>query len=212
MEALKKEFLNNLIAINNLAEAIANNTEANDLLFLQLKDQTIRLNENAIVLHHLSKHESKLANELKKEDAFARQILASPEKEIREVEPPVIEAISKPVLVEEVVTYIEPIVEAQLSIEIKEVEVAPTQEQSPAPKKFKELSQFLGINDRVQIQQYLFKGDTETLQNFIKMIDSSDSSQKAIGIINGFKNQYNWDNESDAFINLISVIEQKFRS
>lgn len=217
MESLKKEFLTNLIAINDLAELIADNPAPDAHILLQLKQKTALLHENTVVLHYASNNVEEKSTPAAVKDTITEEPIAL-------VNPNEEEETPLTLFAEEIIPAQEinaPIAEQTLQVEtampvsIAEEKVSQPKEEIPAAvavKKFKELNQFLAINDRIQIQQYLFNGDAETFQNFIKMIDSSDSSQKAIGIINGFKNQYGWDNESDAFVNLISIIEQKFRS
>jgi hypothetical protein len=73
------------------------------------------------------------------------------------------------------------------------------------------LKNFLGFNDKIQIQRYLFDNNNEALTNFMTIIDNCETSQRAINVINEHKNSLGWDKESEPFHNLIAIIEQKFR-
>ncbi len=219
VEQLKKEFFNQLISLNSLAELISDDTTIDKKIIEKLQDRCLKvyhqlvmleLNANSLTVQtpnninnnvlaalqtmdtstkaensseQISTHVKEINEELS--NLFTSETAS---KQIEEFNKQTFKPISEENFVTDVITKIEPIV-----------------------KKFPSLKQFLGFNDKLQIQQILFTNNTEQLNTFITTIDNCSTSMQAINVISTYKNQYHWDNEDDVFVSLITAIEQKYR-
>jgi hypothetical protein len=242
-EQYRRDFLNNLIAVNSFAEILAEQENPEPAILNKLKERTLQLYQTLVAIEFDGKistpqvtvpntHyeatqvpvtppsviESNMSfvenstttptysnNDLHEFNSEISQLFTAPETtQTTTVATPTIanEVSNEPEFIIHTTTP-EPTLEPQFA-----TNVPPTTPNIPTRTPLKN---FLGFNDKIQIQNDLFGSNNDSLTNFMTVIDNCETSQRAIGVINEYKNNLQWDKESEAFHNLIAIIEQKFR-
>lgn len=75
----------------------------------------------------------------------------------------------------------------------------------------KELSESLGINQRIMFTKELFEGNPDLLTHALKSIDKCENFVEAIEIINQrYVSELDWDKESESVIEFLQLVFRKF--
>ena len=77
-------------------------------------------------------------------------------------------------------------------------------------KKVNSIKDTLTINQRFMFVNELFEGDTEAFGTMLDQIEGCDSYQQALLVIEESKGNFNYDMESDAIKELVSLIARRF--
>lgn len=235
-ENYRKEYLNNLIAINSFSEILAEQENPEPAIVNKLKERTLQLYQTLVGIEFDGKMEvpRALAHATYETPPIITPPVTVLEHNITFVEnTPTPNQYSNTDL-NEFNNEINELFTAPETNEIVPVEVIVIEHETTAAPKFTitepvatqvftsapiptptqlrtPLQNFLGFNDKLLIQRNLFDNDSASLTNFMTEIDNCETSHKAIGLINEYKIKLSWDKESDAFYSLIAGIEQKFR-
>ncbi len=239
-EQYRRDFLNNLIAVNSFAEILAEQENPETAIINKLKERTLQLYQTLVAIEFDGKTSApqiSVANthyENIKETATPPSVLDSnsnfvensttiptySNNDLHEFNNEISQLFTAPETTQ-TIALDTPKTESEVSNEpefiIHTATPAPTLEPqfttntTPNITTRTPLKNFLGFNDKIQIQNNLFDSNNDSLTNFMTVIDNCETSQRAIGVINEYKNNLQWDKESEAFHNLIAIIEQKFR-
>ncbi len=240
-ENYRKEYLNNLIAINSLSEILAEQENPEFAIVNKLKERTLQLYQTLVAIEFDGKntparttaratyetppviappvtaieHNSAFVENATPPNQYSNADLNEFNTEINQLftAPPTNEIAPVVTSVIEEVTPPEfTVVEPIVDAPTIAEVVAPVAVLTPTPTQLRTpLQNFLGFNDKLLIQRNLFDNNNASLTNFMTEIDNCETSHKAIGLINDYKIKLNWDKESEAFHSLIGCIEQKFR-
>lgn len=82
---------------------------------------------------------------------------------------------------------------------------------SPAAKQLRDLRSYIGINDRIQFTTMLFKNNADNYNNAIELLNGATEFNTSKNLIEQLKTTYAWEKDSDAYLNLISLIELRHR-
>jgi hypothetical protein len=74
-------------------------------------------------------------------------------------------------------------------------------------KPIRDIGTSLGLNDRFKLINELFKGDKETYQQTVKILDSATNFNEAFNYIN---TSYDWDMEDESVQMLLDLVRRKF--
>jgi hypothetical protein len=68
----------------------------------------------------------------------------------------------------------------------------------------------IGINEKFFFLNELFGGDLQVYNDHIEMLDSLETLEDTKKFFNEIQNKFNWDSESEAYQQLLQMIENKF--
>ncbi|MBC7411637.1 MAG: hypothetical protein H7331_04190 [Bacteroidia bacterium] len=239
-EQYRRDFLNNLIAVNSFAEILADQENPEPAIINKLKERTLQLYQTLVAIEFDSKINTLQVSvpntlyEATPEPAVAPSVIESNNNfvenstisltysntDLHEFNNEISELftasetidITTPIIINEVSNEPEFIVNSTPTQPTLEPQfITPTHHTTPNINTRTPLKNFLGFNDKIQIQNDLFSGSNGSLTDFMTVIDNCETSQRAIGVINEYKSSLKWDKESEAFYRLIATIEQKFR-
>jgi hypothetical protein len=73
-----------------------------------------------------------------------------------------------------------------------------------------DLKSSIGINDKFQFTNELFKGNMQEFNIAIEQLNASETHESALNYITGLKGLYNWDDENETVKRWLSIIERRY--
>lgn len=173
-----------------------------------------KLYQKSIVFNHLSlfdgfeekEVELKEAPDQAKKEVIQEKIIpASPEILI---EKPVVSFVppeEMPVIPTPPVTPPPPIDKAsEPKKEEHRIPVTPPKMQGP------DLKSFMGINDKFQFTNELFKGNMQEFNIVIEQLNNCETKDSAIAYLGGLQRLYSWDEEQETVKRFFNLVEKKY--
>lgn len=99
--------------------------------------------------------------------------------------------------------------------EKKEEPLPVTKQQPPVTNKIKQsslpdLKSTIGINDKFQFTNELFKGNMQEFNIAIEQLNASETYESALAYLTGLRRLYNWDDENETVKRWLSIIERRY--
>jgi hypothetical protein len=77
--------------------------------------------------------------------------------------------------------------------------------------KLKDIKEFIGLNDKIQFVSTLFKSDITRYEYFISKLNACQNESENNEIINENKKLMQWKEDDDAFQNLVSITQLRYK-
>lgn len=199
--SIRKEIIALVGNIKNQSDILANEKYPSQLDLELFLHKIEKLYQKSIVFNHLSLF-----------DGF--------EEQEQQHTPQVVIAEAPPVKKEEFVK--EPVQQTSVSPEpVKAAE--PRVQQEPVPEKsagpvapviqkktFTDLKSVMGINDKFQFTNELFKGNMQEFNIAIEQLNAADTLASALNYLKSMQPLYNWDEENETFKRLLNIIYRRY--
>ena len=205
---IKKEIVELVSSIKGQSEVLANEKYPSQLDLELFLHKVERLYQKSIVFHHLTMFDG-----FEVADAPRLNAPPVPDPVSKKEEKPV-ETISQPetpeqknsteTKKEEVVTSEQKTAPAMIP-EIKEDPVSP-----PVFRSFPDLKSVMGINDKFQFTNELFKGNMQEFNIAIEQLNAAESAQSATNYLKSLHQLYGWDEEHETLKRFLSIVEKRY--
>ena len=77
--------------------------------------------------------------------------------------------------------------------------------------KLRDVKEFIGLNDKIQFVSALFKSDITRYEYFISKLNASQNLTENNNVISDFQKLMNWKDEDEAFQNLLSLTQIRYK-
>jgi hypothetical protein len=209
--SIRKEIIALVGNIKNQSDVLANEKYPSQLDLELFLHKIEKLYQKSIVFNHLSLF-----------DGFEEQ-----EQQPVSAHPPVLIAGAPAVKKEEPVTEIvqqlpvspQPAKPADPAVQPEPVPVVskPIAEKVAEPiapvipkKALPDLKSAMGINDKFQFTNELFKGNMQEFNIAIEQLNASDTLASALNYLKSMQPLYGWDEENETFKRLLNIINRRF--
>ena len=211
---IRKEIVTLVSSIKNQSDILANEKYPSQLDLELFLHKVEKLYQKSIVFNHLSLFDGFEESETEVKPAIPESapvnnetiqqtILSPPPILHMETTTPVISTETKPVIpgspVDETIPETKP---------PKKEERAP--EASPAKRSIADLKSSIGINDKFQFTNELFKGNMQEFNIAVEQLNASETLDSAMAYIGGLKRLYGWDEEHETVKRLLNLIERRY--
>ncbi len=208
--SIKKEIIALVGNIKNQSDVLANEKYPSQVELELFLHKIEKLYQKSIVFNHLSLF-----------DGFEEHHPAVPP-----LPQPVVEA--PPAKKEEPIKEIQQVQAAAQPVKSAEPPVQPVMEQAPVnktvtPEKIAEpivnhfqkkelpdLKLTMGINDKFQFTNELFKGNMQEFNIAIEQLNASDTLPSALNYLKSMQPLYSWDEENETFKRLLTIIHRRY--
>lgn len=201
---IKKEIVELVSSIKVQSDTLANERYPSQLDLELFLHKVERLYQKSIVFHHLTTFDGF------EEADPPKTAIASPPPSIKQQEK-VKEVVSKPIVseqksvpekVEEVVT------------PVQKIEQKPVVETKPEPvkslKNLPDLKLTMGINDKFQFTNELFKGNMQEFNIAIEQLNAAESTESAMNYLKSLHQLYGWDEEHETLKRFLHIVERRY--
>ncbi len=207
---IKKEIIALVDSIKKQSDTHSNEKYPSQLDLELFLHKVEKLYQKSIVFNHLSLFESFEETDI---DTKREVINHSTDEKLREITP-TIEVKEKDSIVQTSVPASETANNPVSDIR-KETPVSiPDKVHAENPSKKSSLPDLklqIGLNDKFQFANELFKENMQEFNIAIEQLNASETIDSAMNYIRDLKNLYEWDEESETVQRLLSVIEKRYR-
>jgi hypothetical protein len=193
---IRKEITALVNSIKTQSDALANEKYPSHLELELFLHKVEKLYQKTIVLNHLSLFDGFEESEPNPSKAIAAMpsVITEPvqKNHLKESEPPIPSIAEKP----------------KETVLVKKEESSPGQK--PQKTTLSDLKSTIGINDKFQFTNELFKGNMQEFNIAIEQLNASETYESALAYITGLRRLYNWDDENETVKRLLSIIERRY--
>jgi hypothetical protein len=201
---IKKEIVELVSSIKGQSDTLANERYPSQLDLELFLHKVERLYQKSIVFHHLTTFDGF------EEIDTPRTPVIEPVPEIKQSEKAV-ETVSNPIVSEPKNI---PVIVGEVTPPLQKVESKPVVETKQEPVKrqnsLPDLKSAMGINDKFQFTNELFKGSMQEFNIAIEQLNASASIESALNYLKSLHQLYGWDDEHDTLKRFLSIIERRY--
>lgn len=209
---IKKEIVELVGSIKGQSDALANEKYPSQLDLELFLHKVERLYQKSIVFHHLTTF-----------DGFdeadpAKATIASPVTGSKHQEKTG-EVVDNPIIVEqkdvpeqkiEKADEIVPPVQKVGDKPIAETKVEVKPEPPKSQKSLPDLKLTMGINDKFQFTNELFKGNMQEFNIAIEQLNAAESTESALNYLKSLHQLYGWDEEHETLKRFLHIVERRY--
>jgi len=204
---IKKEIVELAGSIKSQSDALANEKYPSQLDLELFLHKVEKLYQKSIVFNHLTMfdgfEEADPPKAITAPVAIPAPIIQKEEKPLEVIAPPIaVEQRGTPKSVEEVI----PVVQKSESKPIPETKPEPPKSTRNLP----DLKSVMGINDKFQFTNELFKGNMQEFNIAIEQLNASESMQSAMNYLKSLHQLYGWDEEHETLKRFLSIVERRY--
>jgi hypothetical protein len=205
--SIRKEIIALVSNIKNQSDALANEKYPSQLDLELFLHKIEKLYQKSIVFNHLSLFDGFEEQE--------QQVAASPAPvQITEASPVKKEPIREPVQVDipsQQEKKPEPVVQQELVPVTSKPAIEKAIEPSVVSKKaLPDLKSAMGINDKFQFTNELFKGNMQEFNIAIEQLNAADTLASALNYLKSMQPLYGWDEENETLRRLLNIIHRRY--
>lgn len=208
--SIRKEIIALVSNIKNQSDVLANEKYPSQLDLELFLHKIEKLYQKSIVFNHLSLFDGfeELEQPVSSPVAIVAEAPPVKKEEIQQErvqETPVVQP--SPVKVVESIVQPEPIAVVQKPVPEKAAEPII----APAPKKaLPDLKSEMGINDKFQFTNELFKGNMQEFNIAIEQLNAADTLASALNYLKSMQPLYGWDEENETFKRFVNIINRRY--
>lgn len=198
---IRKEITALVSSIKDQSDTLANEKYPSQLELELFLHKVEKLYQKSIVFNHLS-----LFDGFEESDANPSRLIAS-------IESPSAKQETIPQAVT-TTTHSEPVPPQFLQEKTAESQTVQKKEPTVQPKiqrsTLPDLKSTIGINDKFQFTNELFKGNMQEFNIAIEQLNASETHESALAYLTGLRRLYNWDDENETVKRWLDIIERRF--
>lgn len=201
---IKKEIIELVSSIKGQSDTLAHEKYPSQLDLELFLHKVEKLYQKSIVFHHLTMFDGFEEADLPRLAAAPTNapVIKKEEKPAEIVSTQVIEQVGAPVVPEEKPA------PAMQKEEPKQAEIRP--EPPKNVKSLMDLKLAMGINDKFQFTNELFKGSMQEFNIAIEQLNAAESIESAFNYLKSLHQLYGWDDEHETLKRFLSIIERRY--
>jgi hypothetical protein len=206
--SIRKEIIALVGNIKNQSDVLANEKYPSQLDLELFLHKIEKLYQKSIVFNHLSLFDGFE----EQEQQHIPQVLIAEAPAVKKEEL-VKEPVPQPAIPPPPVKAAEPIVQPEPVPVIPK----PVPEKTPEPivpaiqrKALPDLKSAMGINDKFQFTNELFKGNMQEFNIAIEQLNAADTLASALNYLKSMQPLYGWDEEHETFKRLLTIIHRRY--
>jgi hypothetical protein len=206
--SIRKEIIALVGNIKNQSDVLANEKYPSQLDLELFLHKIEKLYQKSIVFNHLSLFDGFE----EQEQQHIPQVLIA-EVPVAKKEEVVKEPVQQAAVPPQPVKAAEPIVQ----MEPVPVRPEPVSEKTPEPlappiqkRTLPDLKSVMGINDKFQFTNELFKGNMQEFNIAIEQLNAADTLASALNYLKSMQPLYGWDEENETFKRLLNIIHRRY--
>lgn len=208
--SIRKEIIALVSSIKNQSDVLANEKYPSQLDLELFLHKIEKLYQKSIVFNHLSLF-----------DGFEEQEQQPPVSPVpgKIVEAPILKTEEPIAVANPVVAAAQPEKLAERAIQPEPVPVGKSvQDKAPEPtiappipkKILPDLKSAMGINDKFQFTNELFKGNMQEFNIAIEQLNAADTLASALNYLKSMQPLYGWDEENETVKRLLNIINRRY--
>lgn len=209
--SIRKEIIALVGNIKNQSDMLANEKYPSQLDLELFLHKIEKLYQKSIVFNHLSLFDG--FEEQEQQPAASHPPILIAEAPPVKKEEPVTENVQQLPIPPQPVKAAEPVVQPEpapvMNKPVVEKVVEPI---APAIQKkvLPDLKSAMGINDKFQFTNELFKGNMQEFNIAIEQLNAADTLASALNYLKSMQPLYGWDEENEAFKRLLNIISRRY--
>lgn len=217
-KTIRKEIISLVNSIKVQSDLLADEKYPSQLDLELFLHKVERLYQKSIVFNHLSLFDGFEEADAVQQPVEVKRVL--PEKEESELVENVVPIPPVDKIVSPLAVPIEPpVTTTQPVIEEKKEEISPEKQKENQPtvtittkKTMPDLKATIGLNDKFQFTNELFKGNMQEFNIAIEQLNASQTPDSAREYLISLEQLYNWDLENETVKRLFSIVERRYAS